>query len=150
MGIMKYKGYEGAAEIDTDRQLCRGKILFIDDLVTYEAADPKNLMQEFKNAVDDYIETCAEIGKVPQKSMKGQFNVRIKPELHKAAVLRATREGVSLNSLVERAMDSFLGVRAEINHNVMVTVAMSEESIQTMVSSPSLGQQWGVMTNVQH
>lgn len=150
MAILKYKGYEGSAEIDTDRQVCRGKILFIDDLVTYEAADPKELQKEFKDAVDDYLETCAEIGKAPQKSMKGQFNVRIRPELHKAAVLRATRDGLSLNNVVERAMDSFLLARAEINHNVKVTVVIPEESIQTMTSSASLGQQWGVMTNVQH
>ena len=36
------------------RSVCRGKILFIDDLVTYEAASPATLQKEFEAAVDDY------------------------------------------------------------------------------------------------
>ena len=39
------------------RQVCRGKILFISDLVTYEAQSPVELQKEFELAVDDYIET---------------------------------------------------------------------------------------------
>lgn len=69
-----YKGYEGTADMDMERQVCRGKILFIDDVVTYEADSPRGLQQEFEAAVDDYIETCALVGKEPQKPMKGQFN----------------------------------------------------------------------------
>ena len=38
------------------RSVCRGKILFIDDLVTYEAASPAKLQKEFEAAVDDYLE----------------------------------------------------------------------------------------------
>jgi hypothetical protein len=35
MDILKYKDYEGTAELDMSRGVCRGKILFINDLVTY-------------------------------------------------------------------------------------------------------------------
>ena len=34
MDILKYKDYEGTAELDMSRGVCRGKILFINDLVT--------------------------------------------------------------------------------------------------------------------
>jgi predicted HicB family RNase H-like nuclease len=63
---LKYKDYEGTAELDMARGVCRGKALFIDDLVTYEAAPPSNLQSEFEAAVDDYLETCAVVGKEPQ------------------------------------------------------------------------------------
>ena len=33
MNILNYKGYEGTAEIDMESRICRGKILFINDLV---------------------------------------------------------------------------------------------------------------------
>lgn len=150
MDILKYKDYEGTAEINMDRFICRGKLLFISDLIIYEAANPTDLQKEFEEAVEEYIETCKVIGKEPQKPLKGQFNVRIKPELHKAAILRAARDGFSLNNVVERAMDSYLHVQAEINHNVNVTIAIPEEKITTMLSSLSMGQQWGVVSNVQH
>lgn len=113
MGILKYRDYEGTAELDTDRMVCRGRILFIDDLVTYEAEAPTGLQKEFESAVDDYIETCAALGRETKKPLKGQFNVRIPPELHKAATLRALADGVSLNGVMVRALDAFVGVRAD-------------------------------------
>ncbi len=57
MDILKYKGYEGTSELDMEQKVCRGKILFINDLVTYKAESPKELHQEFESAVDDYLET---------------------------------------------------------------------------------------------
>lgn len=116
MDILKYKDYEGTAELDMVRGVCRGKILFINDLVTYEASQPSELQKEFEAAVDDYIETCADLGREPQKSLKGQFNVRIPQELHKASTLRALTEGVSLNDVVVRALDAYINIRGEINH----------------------------------
>lgn len=61
MTTLKYKDYEGSAELDTERMMYRGKILFIDDLVTYQATTPQDLQKEFEAAVDDYIETCARL-----------------------------------------------------------------------------------------
>lgn len=70
MEILKYKDYEGTAEIDMIRLVCRGKVLFIDDLVTYEASTPAELQTEFEAAVDDYLETCIDLGRDPQKPLK--------------------------------------------------------------------------------
>lgn len=108
MDILKYKGYEGTSELDMDRCICRGKILFIDDLVTYEADSPKDLQMEFEAAVDDYIETCNELGREPKKPLKGQFNVRVLPELHKKAVLRAIQDGTSLNDVTAKALKNYV------------------------------------------
>lgn len=116
MDILKYKDYEGTAELDMVRGVCRGKILFINDLVTYEAAQPSKLQKEFEAAVDDYVETCADLGREPQKSLKGQFNVRIPQELHRTSTLRALTDGVSLNDVVVRALDAYINVRVDINH----------------------------------
>jgi predicted HicB family RNase H-like nuclease len=117
MDILKYKDYEGTAELDMERGVCRGKVLFINDLVTYEAATPKELQHEFEAAVDDYLETCKEVGKEPDKTFKGLFNVRVKPELHRAAALYALAHGTSLNGVVECALEVFLGGHGEVTHN---------------------------------
>lgn len=66
MNTLRFKGYEGSVEHDTERSFYRGKLMFIDDLVTYEAATTYDLRQEFEAAVRDYIETCAELGREPQ------------------------------------------------------------------------------------
>lgn len=108
MEILKYKEFEGSAELDMTRKTCRGKILYIDDVVTYESKSIGELQKEFEEAVNDYIETCKQIGKEPQKSCRGQFNVRVSPELHRAATRRAIAEDKSLNDVVCKALEAYL------------------------------------------
>jgi predicted HicB family RNase H-like nuclease len=142
MDILKYKGYEGTAELDMARCVCRGKILFIDDVVSFEAAAPAALQKEFEEAVDDYIETCAALGRPAKLPLKGQFNVRVPPALHRATALRAMKENVSLNDVVVRALDAFVCIHVPINHNVRVTIDMPGSSINTLVSSASSQPAW--------
>ncbi len=147
MDILKYKGYEGTGELDMTRKVCRGKVLFINDLVTYEADSPAGLEKEFEAAVDDYLETCAELGREPQKPLGGVFQVRTSPDLHRAAVLRAVEdskatEKVTLNDVVTRALDAYLHVRADVNHNVSVTVKMEEGAMHTLVASTDSLPRW--------
>lgn len=138
MDILKYKDYEGTAELDMVRGVCRGKILFINDLVTYEASKPSELQKEFQAAVDDYIETCADLGRKPQKSLKGQFSVRIPQELHKALTLCALTEGVTLNDVVVRALDAYINVRVDINHVETKNYFVGHSEIQNALAySPS-------------
>lgn len=133
-----YKGYEGTADMDMERQVCRGKILFIDDVVTYEADSPRELQKEFEAAVEDYIETCTLVGKEPQRPLKGQFNVRITPALHRAATLRACQDRVSLNEVVGQALDAYVNAgTTEVRHSVRLIVEQSSEAHQTLVSTAS-------------
>jgi len=143
--ILKHKDYEGTAELDMTRGVCRGKVLFIDDLVTYESASPADLQKEFEAAVDDYLETCAMLGKEPLRPFRGLFNVRVTPAIHRSATLRAVADGVSLNDVVVRALDTFLNVRADVNHNIYVTLESTDgSSIKTFTSVASGKPRWGI------
>lgn len=102
--MLEYKGYIGRVEFSAEDKIFHGKIEFINDLVTFEAASVKALEKEFKAAVDDYIDTCKNLNIKPQKSFKGTFNVRIAPELHKEAAFQAAKRNLSLNRLVEEAL----------------------------------------------
>lgn len=142
MDILKYKGYEGTADLDMERKVCRGKVLFINDLVTYQAASPADLQAEFESAVNDYIDTCAVLGREPQRPLQGVFQVRVSPELHKAAAIRATVDKVKLNDVVVRALDAFLNVRNDVTNNVHVTLQIPEGVMQSLPST--VGEpQWG-------
>ena len=143
MDILKYKDYEGTAELDMARGICRGKILFIDDLVTYGADSPRELQREFESAVDDYLATCISLDKEPQRPFRGLFNVRVPPELHRSAVLRATKDSVSLNDVVVRALDCFLNIRADVNHNIKVTLEVPAGEVRTVRAVASGKAQWG-------
>lgn len=129
MGTLTYKDYEGTAEYDADREVFRGKVLFVNDLVTYEATDSKTLKEEFIAAIEDYIQTCKALGREPQKPYSGQFNVRVPPELHRRAASRAARECATLNDIVNRALDAFLNGSRNVQNNVNVTVSVLESEL---------------------
>ena len=111
MEILKYKDFEGSAELDMKRGVCMGRILFIDDAVTFQSKTIQGLQKQFEEAVVDYIETCRLVGKEPQKSCRGQFNVRVAPELHRAAARRAILDETSLNDVVCMALSAYLQPR---------------------------------------
>ncbi len=142
MDILKYKGYEGTTEIDMEQSLCRGKILFIHDIVTYKADNPQKIQQAFKDAVDDYLETCDFLKREPQKPLKGQYNIRVSPELHKQAVLRAYNEGVTLNKITSKALDSYINSPQDINHNLTININDPSRSTETRTVTPSTEPTW--------
>jgi predicted HicB family RNase H-like nuclease len=106
--ILEYNGYSATVRFSVEDDLFYGKIVGINDLVTFEGESVKELKQAFKEAVDDYIETCAEIGKTPDKTYKGVFNVRISSELHKKASIVAATKEITLNELVRTALVKLL------------------------------------------
>lgn len=57
-----------------------------------------------EKAVDDYLDFCAEIGKKPEISCSGTFNVRISSELHYECVKQAYHRNITLNSYVALAV----------------------------------------------
>ena len=54
--IFSYLGYKGSSDFSPADCCWYGKILEIRDLVTYEAGDILSLEEEFRKAVDNYIE----------------------------------------------------------------------------------------------
>ena len=103
---MEYKGYIGSAEIDPEAKVCHGKLLYIRDLVTYEAQTPKEMEGEFHAAVDDYLETCQQVGKEPDVPCKGTFNVRIPPELHMKANIAASKKGMQSECFCQGCLET--------------------------------------------
>lgn len=118
--VLKYKGYIGKVEYSIDDEILYGKIDCINDIVTYEADNIKDLKAEFIAAVDDYLETCQQIGKHPDKPMSGSFNVRIGSELHKKAYVVSQERGISLNELIKRA------VIGEIKNDPIKTIHLTD------------------------
>lgn len=104
---MKYKGYYGSVEYSDQDSCFYGKVLGINSLILFEGETVKELKASFHHMLDEYLEDCAKSGIMPEKAYKGSFNVRITPELHKNAALCAANEGISLNSLVEKAISVY-------------------------------------------
>ena len=94
----------GSVHYSSVDEIFFGKLEGINDIVTFEGSSVKELKKSFKEAVLDYKALCQETGKNVNKSFKGSFNVRIDPKLHELAYIKATKEGISLNQLVQTAL----------------------------------------------
>jgi len=117
--ILEYKGYYASLHFSSEDEVFYGKILGIDDLVNFEGASVKELKKAFHEAVDDYLETCRELGKEPNKTYKGTFNVRLTTDLHKRAALFAAMHNISLNDFVRTAIDYALMNKDELDRRLL-------------------------------
>ena len=98
---MTHLGYSARVEYDDEDGIFVGRIAGIRDGVGFHADSVAELREAFHDAVEDYIETCASIGKEPQKAFSGQMMFRVNPELHRRAAVAAELAGTSLNQWAE-------------------------------------------------
>lgn len=94
---MKYKNYAGTVEYSEEDSCLFGRLLGISDVISYEGESVAELRTAFEEAVDDYLETCEELGKNPQRPYSGKVMLRISPELHASIAMKAEASGKSLN-----------------------------------------------------
>ena len=101
---LHYKGYVGSVEFSEKDGVFHGKVIGIKSLISYEGDSVQTITQDFRNAIDEYLEDCAKHGDEPEKSFKGSFNVRVESELHRKAAMAALSRDISLNAFVEDAI----------------------------------------------
>jgi len=108
---IEYHGYIGSVAYSSEDKCFFGKIEMIDDLVTFEATSVEELESNFRHVVEEYIETCKALGRRPQKTYKGVFNVRIDPALHKKIYQEALKAGISLNAFIQQTLSKEVAKR---------------------------------------
>ena len=63
---MEYKGYVGSVEFSEADGVFFGKVQGIRSLISYEGETAEELIQDFHEAVDDYLVLCEEEGRMPE------------------------------------------------------------------------------------
>lgn len=101
---MTYKGYHATIEFDADDGILIGRLAGIRDGVGFHADNVTDLRAAFEEAVNDYVATCAKIGKDPQKPYSGKLMLRISPDVHATSALAAELSGMSLNQWSESVL----------------------------------------------
>ena len=111
--IMRYNGYTAVISYDPDDRIFVGEVIGTSDSLSFHGSTPDELEESFKNCIKNYLDFCAQIGKKPQKSYTGSFNVRVTPELHAEASEYAARNNISLNQVVLQALQMFVNAAPE-------------------------------------
>lgn len=110
MNTMTFKGYTARIDFDDRDNILVGRLLGINDVIAFHADNVVDLRMAFEEAVDDYLEACAQIGKVPEKPASGKLLLRVPPEIHAAALIKAKSVGKSLNQWATEVLDQAVHV----------------------------------------
>jgi predicted HicB family RNase H-like nuclease len=98
--VLEYKGYYGSVEFDNRDDQLHGRLIGVSDVISYEGQSVEELKKDFQAAVDDYLDTCREMGREPEKPFSGKLMVRMPRELHAAVSMKAKEHGESLNAWI--------------------------------------------------
>jgi len=111
MKTMKHEGYTARIEYSEEDGCFIGHIAGIRDVVGFHGESVNELRSAFKEAVDDYLETCKKLGREPQKTYSGKLMLRIPPDIHAAVALAAETSGKSINQLVAEILNQNIQAR---------------------------------------
>ena len=114
---MEYKGYVATVEFDDEARIFHGEVINLRDVITFEADNVDDLVRNFNDSVDDYLEFCAERGEEPEKPYSGRFVVRVDTNLHKRIAIKAKLEHKSLNAWVTDTLESAVGQNPQHLHS---------------------------------
>lgn len=78
------------------------------DSISFEGTTVKELKKDFRDAIEDYLETCKQINKDPEKQCKGSLNVRLGVDLHNKAKIKSIEKNISINELIKEAITLYL------------------------------------------
>ncbi|MFH1434724.1 MAG: type II toxin-antitoxin system HicB family antitoxin [Pseudomonadota bacterium] len=102
--MMKYKGFTGCVQFDSEAEIFHGEVVDTRDVITFQGKTAKEIKKAFKDSIDDYIEFCKVRGEKPEKPFSGKFVMRIPPKLHYKVYLKALQSGKSLNAWISEVL----------------------------------------------
>lgn len=91
----------GSLEPSVADGLVRGEVLGINETLSYSGRTIDEAFAAFRVAVDAYIDSGQGCSARPYS---GHLNVRIDPEAHRLAAVRAAESGMSMSAWVESAI----------------------------------------------
>jgi predicted HicB family RNase H-like nuclease len=103
--IMAYKGYIARIEFDSRDNIFTGKVLGIEDSITFHGTTVKKLRVDFEAAINHYIADCTATGRKPFKPASGKLMLRVSPETHAKVLTKAKASGKSLNQWAAEVLD---------------------------------------------
>lgn len=103
--ILEIRGHNAVISYDPDANLFRGEFLGLNGGADFYGDSIAQLVQEGERSLQAFLDVCKERGIDPIRQFSGKFQLRIKREIHERATVVAAARGMSLNSLIEEAIE---------------------------------------------
>lgn len=104
MNTMKHKGYTARIEFDERDNIFVGRVLGVSAIIGFHGETVSELRTDFEDAIDFMLEDFKLRGIAPEKPVNGKLLLRVPPELHAAALIKAQSVGKSLNQWAIEAL----------------------------------------------
>jgi predicted HicB family RNase H-like nuclease len=98
---MSYKGYTASMVFDAEDKVIVGRVLDIDDIISFHGGSVTEFESSFHAAIEGYLAASHELGSAAEKPASGKVMLRIAPEVHAASLKAAAMSGTSLNKWAE-------------------------------------------------
>ncbi len=100
MKPMTYQGYAARIGYSDEDELFVGRVVGIRDIITFHGETVNEIRAAFQEAVDFYLETCAERGEQPNRPYSGKLMLRMPIDVHEAVATTAEVNGKSINQWI--------------------------------------------------
>ena len=108
MNTMNHRGYTARVEYDERDDIFVGRVLGLRSIISFHGKTVAELRREFAAAVKDYLADCEEQGISPDKPASGKLLIRVPPDVHSRALVKAQSAGKSLNQWAMEALERAL------------------------------------------
>lgn len=105
MNTMNYQGYTARVAYDDRDDVFVGRVLGLRSIISFHGKTVTELRRQFVAAVKDYLADCAEQGVSPERPASGKLLIRVPPEIHSRALVKAQSMGKSLNQWATEALE---------------------------------------------
>lgn len=70
---MQYRGYVASMIFDAEDKVIVGRVLDVDDIITFHGDSIREFESNFHTVLDDYITACEKLGAAPEKPASGKL-----------------------------------------------------------------------------
>ena len=102
--MMKYKNYKANIQYSDEDHVFHGRVVGVKSIISFEGKSVEELEEDFKNAIEHYLDMCKRKGKTPEKPTTVNFHLRLQPEIYQKAVEKAKSSGESLNTFLSKTI----------------------------------------------
>lgn len=106
--ILEIDGHKAIVSYDPDANLLRGEFVGLNGGADFYADSVSKLRREGARSLRTFLDVCAERGIEPYRHFSGKLNLRLDRQTHEKAAIVAAANGVSLNALIEEAVEQRL------------------------------------------
>ena len=125
--MLEYKGYHAKIYFDARDEIFVGEVFGLNDSLNFHGNTVQELKEMFRQCIDNYLQLCQELGEEPEREFKGNFNIRVQPELHRQLAYNALKEGKSLNQYINESLEQFIANSATVPEQPQAPAEMDAE-----------------------